>query len=179
MTNTNNHHRRPIRIPEYDYTQPGAYFVTICTWQRECIFGEVVDEKMRLNGYGEIVETCWNELKGHYENIEMDEMIVMPNHIHGIINIVGATLAVAQKERPAKLGHVVGGFKSLSVKCCLEHIKRKKPGMILGKLWQRNYYEHVIRDDVELAKTREYIVNNPMKWELDENYPDVVRKMTL
>ena len=91
MTPTKNnpeyHHRRSIRLKGYDYSQAGAYFVTMCTQHRECLFGEIVDGKMRLNEYGQIVQQCWMEIPQHYQNVQLDEYVVMPNHVHGIIII--------------------------------------------------------------------------------------------
>ena len=86
------HHRRSIRLKDYDYSQSGAYFITICTQKRECLFGEIVDGEMRLNDAGQMVQTTWDELPKHYTGIEIDEFVVMPNHFHGIILIhdVGA-----------------------------------------------------------------------------------------
>lgn len=84
------HHRRSIRLKDYDYTQVGAYFVTICAWQRECLFGEVAAGKMLLNNFGEMVHVDWNALINYYDRVVMDEFIVMPNHVHGIIVLVGA-----------------------------------------------------------------------------------------
>jgi len=122
------HHRRSIRLNDFDYSQSGAYFVTIVIKIRKCLFGEVIDEAMVLNDAGYMVETVWNGLPHQFPNIELDEYVVMPNHFHGIIIIVGATLVVAQQNvvgeneragtRPAPtnetIGDIIGVFKSIT-----------------------------------------------------------------
>jgi hypothetical protein len=92
--NPDTHHRHSLRLQGYDYSEAGAYFVTVCTQNRECMFGEIVDEKVILNNAGRMVESIWNELSQHYECVETDEFVVMPNHFHGIIVRVGAGLAL-------------------------------------------------------------------------------------
>jgi len=171
------HHRRSIRLKGYDYSQSGAYFVTICTKDRELYF-----EKYR--GLQEIVRQQWEELPQRFPDLTLNEFIIMPNHIHGIIIFgadrsgknVGATLAVAQNNgagaRPAPtVGEIVGTFKSLCIHDWLTYIKEKKIDAV-GKFWQRNYYEHVIRNEDELNRIREYIQNNPFKWHLDKENPE-------
>lgn len=165
------HHRRSIRLPGYDYSSDGAYFVTICTKNREQLFGKIEDGEVRLNDVGESVEHVWLGLPKRYQNIETDEYAVMPNHFHGIvwINGVGAPLAGARAgTRPAPtLGDVIGGFKSLSTVGYVKQSIHNPP-----KLWQRNYFERVIRDDAELDRIRRYILDNPANWATDpENHP--------
>jgi REP element-mobilizing transposase RayT len=186
------HHRRSIRLKEYDYSQAGAYFVTICTQDRAHLFGDVVDGEMRLNDVGRMVVTEWERIPERFLNIELDAFIVMPNHIHGIIVIiqhVGAGLVPAQNGAtpvgaglvPAQdgattrvaptVGDVVGAFKS---RVTVEYIRRvKKSGWppFRGRLWQRNYYEHIIRDEESLNRIREYIATNPLRWHLDRENP--------
>jgi len=171
------HHRRSIRLKGYDYTQPGAYFVTICTQDRQHLFGEVVDGEMRLNEAGEIVCAAWfktAQLRS-YVVLHEDEFVVMPNHVHGIIWIVdddgGATRRVAptQNNRPAgpvpgSIGAIVGQFKSTVARRVNE--LRSTPGV---PVWQRNYYEHIIRNDRALNIIRRYIAENPLRWHLDRN----------
>lgn len=180
MTKTyDNHHRRSIRLKGYDYTRAGMYFVTICAWQKTCLFGEIVNDAMVLNAYGEIVESCWHELPEHYQNVELDEMVVMPNHVHGIIVItdVGAGLkpaptkgepAPASTNAPPKqhgLSEFVRALKTFSARKI--NVLRNNPGC---PVWQRNYYERIIRNEKELDETRMYIMNNPLKWVLDDEY---------
>ena len=179
------HHRRSIRIKNYDYSQSGAYFITICTQNREFLFGEITDGEMVFHEYGVIACNEWNKLPTRFPNIELDFFQIMPNHIHGIIIVgatlavaqnVGATLAVAQHTRagasPAPtttttttIGDIVGAYKSLVSNECLKIFKSK--GEYMGKFWQRNYYEHIIRDDDQLNQIREYIQNNPLNWNSD------------
>ena len=169
-------HRRSIRLKEYDYDQPGAYFVTICTHRRECLLGDVVEGNILLNKQGKIVEEQWRISVNIRREIELDEFVVMPNHVHAIVAIrdhhpVGATgrSPLHPKHRtlpPKSLGSFIAGFKSSVTK----HINllRATPG---APVWQRNYYEHVIRNEIDLEETREYIQNNPWKWPEDENHP--------
>ena len=188
MYNSEIHNRHSIRLKEFDYSQNGYYFVTICTKNRECFFGDVARGKIELSEIGKIVKKYWMEISQHFENVELDEYIVMPNHIHGIVIIndnyqnmnVGATLAVAQRHRnrssragarPAPtIGDIVGSFKSICVVKWLQHMKENKLNG-LGKFWQRNYYEHIIRNEIELNAIREYILNNPLQWEIDNENP--------
>jgi putative transposase len=170
MTFVRTQDRKSIRLKEYDYSSPGEYFITICTYDRKCIFGEIINEDMRLSKEGKIVKRYWMEIPDHYENIELDEFIVMPNHVHGIIIItdpVGAIhespLQMTQKQRrKMKLSKIVGRFKMMSAKEV--NIYRDTKGF---HLWQRGYYDQIIRTDKNLHNTRDYIINNPLKWALD------------
>ena len=163
-----NHHRRSIRLREFDYASEGAYFITLCTWHQECTFGTIVDDQMQLNEYGKIAMKCWHDLPAHYECIKLDEMVIMPNHMHGIIIDVGAGFKPAPTKRHG-LSEYVRALKTFSarkINNCRNH-----PGC---PVWQRNYYERVVRNENELHEIREYIINNPLKWELDENHPDAL-----
>jgi len=95
-SDSKDHHRRSIRLKDYDYAQPGGYFVTIVTQSRKCLFGEIVEAEMRLNDAGRIIQTTWDDLPNHYANVEIDTFVVMPNHIHGIVVLVGAGPRAAQ-----------------------------------------------------------------------------------
>jgi len=184
--------RNTLRLHNYDYSAAGAYFATICSYNRECLFGEIRDSRMVLNDAGRILNDVWDDLPNHYDHVLLDAFIIMPNHVHGIVilrdpvadAIVGAGFVRAGFVRaglkPAPthntmktemkrhgLPEIVRGFKTFSSRRINE--MRKTPGM---KLWQRNYYEHVIRNDRSLAAIREYIVNNPRKWELDRENPN-------
>jgi putative transposase len=169
------HHRRSIRLKGYGYSQPGYYFVTICTRNRECILGNVVDGRMQLSKMGQLVQIVWKDLLKRFEDLELDKFTVMPNHILGIITIVGAGLALpnqgAASSAPTKdvsirLVDVVRAFKSISA------IKVNRFLSRLGvPLWQRNYYEHIIRNEESLNRVREYIETNPLRWELDRENP--------
>jgi len=172
--NTDQYHRRSLRLPGYDYTRGGAYFVTVCTHHRACLFGEIVDDEMRLNKYGAVVHQGW-ERTGHIrENVEIDMFVVMANHIHGIIVIPGrGTLPRAPtaerfgKPTSNSVPTIIRLFKSTTTKRINE--MRSTPGV---PVWQRNYYEHIIRDDKSLNQIREYIVNNPLQWAMDRENPD-------
>jgi putative transposase len=147
------HHRRSIRLKGHDYSLPGAYFVTTDTWQGEHLFGEVVGGNMELNLLGQVVLQAWHDLPNHYENVILDAFCIMPNHIHGIIVLVDAP-------RQHGLPEIVRALKSFSAR----RINRQRgtPGF---PVWQRNYYEHILRNDDELAKARHYIIHNPLQWQ--------------
>ncbi len=158
------HKRKSIRLRGYDYSQNGAYFVTICTHNRECLFGNIANGKMQLNDTGKTIERVWNELPNHYANIKLDQSIIMPNHLHGIVVIGRGEACLAPT-----LGNIIGSFKSAATKQI--NIMRNHPGQ---KLWQRNYYEHIIRNEVDLNRVQQYINSNPLTWDLDSLHPNNV-----
>ena len=214
--NPNIHHRRSIRLKGYDYSQAGAYFITICCKDRKCRFGKIVvgASVMELNECGQIAYDEWLKLSERFSNFELDVFQIMPNHMHGIIvlnDIVGATLAVVQNAvvqnavaqnavvqnavvqnavaqnvpngiialndvgatarvapttTNATIGDIVGAYKSLVANGCLDIYKTKNETM--GKLWQRNYYEHIIRNEQSYQTISDYIINNPAKWKDDK-----------
>ena len=164
------HHRCSIRLKGYDYSQAGAYSVTICVHDRRCIFGNIIDGQMQLNDAGRICISVWNDLPQHYQNVVLGEYVVMPNHFHGIVILnasVGAGLDVGAGLKPAPtihgLSEIVRAFKTFSARKI--NAKNKTPGV---KLWQRNFYERIIRDDDEYQCIAEYIKNNPMNWKDDK-----------
>jgi putative transposase len=172
------HHRRSIRLSGWDYTSAGAYFVTICTHERSRLFGKVVDGQMQMNEYGQIVWACWKEIPLHFPHVELDAFVVMPNHVHGIIILapvgarhkVGAPHAVPPpfgKPVPGSIPTILRSFKSAVTKRI--NALREVPG---APVWQSNYYEHIIRYEREWGHIREYILNNPARWETNENNPD-------
>ncbi|HHT9117594.1 MAG TPA: transposase [Candidatus Hypogeohydataceae bacterium YC38] len=171
--NPDKHYRRSLRLKGYDYSQAGAYFVTICTHNQACIFGDIVNGEMRLNDYGGVVEKEWMKTASIRKNVELDVFVVMPNHFHGIVSIVnaisvGATRRVAPTLRGLisnSIGAIVGQFKSIVTK------NIHKMGFRDFK-WQRNYYEHVIRDEKDINEIREYIITNPLKWAMDSENPN-------
>jgi putative transposase len=188
--------RHSIRLKEYDYSQPGFYFVTICVKNKKCILGDVFEnddrflgKEIKLSALGEIVEKCWLEIPEQFKNVELDEWTIMPNHLHGIIVIktVGAALAAAPivaidvdvvvnraTARVARtLGDVVGSFKSISTNQWLQFIKHNNIDTV-GKFWQRNYYEHIIGNEKALSKIRNYIINNPNHWGDDIENPQKI-----
>ena len=171
----NKHHRRSIRLKGYDYAQAGAYFVTVCTHDRACLFGEVVDGEMRLNDAGNIIRDEWIRTGDMRSNVELDAFVVMPNHFHAIVVLShdghcrGDRPVAPTGPTPRSIGAIMAGFKSASTRRVNEI--RRTPGV---PVWQRNYYEHIIRDDASLNRIREYIVNNPIQWEMDRENPDIV-----
>lgn len=186
------HHRRSIRLKGYDYSRAGAYFVTICTQNRECMFGEIVDENMRLNDAGRMTERWYSELEKKYPDIQCDEFVCMPNHVHFIMINVGADLCVRPnlcvrpdpRVRPdsaprkimgehvgSPLHRVVQWFKTMSTNEYIRGVKQNGWRPFPGKLWQRNYWEHIVRNESELNRIREYIRNNPAQWVLDKLHP--------
>ena len=166
------HHRRSIRLKNYDYSSAGAYFITICAYNKECLFGNIVDGKMQLNDAGKIIRTVWDEIPKYYLGIETDTFQIMPNHMHGIIiiNEVGAIHELPLQRRNMILPKIIGRLKMNTAKQI--NIIRKTPG---SSVWQRNYYEHIIRSEESLNRMREYIQNNQLKWGLDEYNPDKIR----
>lgn len=170
------HHRRSIRLKSYDYSRAGAYFVTICIKDRECLFGEVIDGNMQLNDTGRAVQAEWVRLPERFQSVDLDDFVIMPNHLHCIIH-VGAGLAPPGRGAENKgaassaptLGDILRAFKSISAIAVNRLLGRSG-----RSLWQRNYYEHIVRSENELACIREYIANNPAQWALDRENPDCV-----
>lgn len=174
------HHRRSIRLKNYDYSRDGAYFVTLCTFDRGCHFEQ-------FGQLRRIVEAQWHSLPARFPGVVLDEFVIMPNHFHGIIVLCrdvceypdfvhlrsghpqGAPL------QNTNIGGIVGAFKSLCVNEWLKIIKSENINAI-GKFWQANYYEHVIRDDGEMERIRQYIADNPLKWALDRENPDISKQ---
>jgi REP element-mobilizing transposase RayT len=208
--NPDKHHRRSIRLQGHDYTQAGAYFVTIVTHNREPLFGDVVDGEMALNAYGRVAATIWQRVPRHFPHVQLDEWTVMPNHVHGIIVITDTThrrgdaflvrhsddfgtahgeLSIAPQvpdgecvaptaERAiptgppsGSLGAIVGNFKSVTSRRI--NRMRKTPGV---PIWQRNYYERIIRNERELNAIRQYIYDNPAHWLNDAENPVAARQ---
>ena len=180
------HHRHSIRLKNYDYSQAGAYYVTIDVQNRECLFGEIVNYEMIMNEAGKVIEEQWNALPGRFPNIELDVYQVMPTHFHGIIVIVRATLVVAPNANMTlflkragcpsatnpTVGDIVGAFKSITTNEYIKGVDDKKWRRFYKRLWQRNYYEHIIRDEADLNRIRDYIQSNPTNWDKDEENPN-------
>lgn len=182
--NPDKHHRRSIRLQGYDYTAAGAYFITLCTQQRQCLFGEIEAGEMQLSLFGETVRSGWMQITGHFRSVKLDEFVVMPNHLHGILwlgdmgckgeafaprvsllnqNVdANASPLRPNGTQPGSIGAIVQNFKSITTR----HINRirKTPGI---PIWQRNYYEHIIQTDRALHNIRYYIQNNPSSWQQD------------
>ena len=173
--------RRSIRLRGYDYTQPGAYFVTICVHQRAMLFGRVVDGKMTLNKLGEIVREEWCRTAELRPNVELDAFVIMPNHIHGIIILRDDRRGTLQRA-PTTSQHVpmierFGKPTSNSIPTIIRLFKSATTKRINGlrgtpgaRVWQRNYYERIIRNQRELDAIRRYIIENPQRWHRDREY---------
>jgi REP element-mobilizing transposase RayT len=153
------------RLKEWDYSTPWWYYVTICTKDMKCCFGEIKRGKMILNDLGNIANQFWNEIPKHYRFVELDCYVIMPNHFHGttIINSVETGHAPSLQMKRPTLGNVIGSFKSAVSKWA------NKNGYNNFK-WQPLFYDHIIRNEKDLHRIRTYIQNNPLKWELDEYY---------
>ena len=164
--------RRSIRLKEFDYSQPGGFFVTIVTHQRRCLFGEVVDGNVQLSEAGRIINEMWRGLSERFANASADLFVVMPNHVHGIVT-VGAQLIAPDgggegaMNRAPTLGQIIRAVKAAST-------HRIRQSTDLEIVWQRNYYEHVIRDEESLNRIRQYILDNPIRWELDPENPQAI-----
>ena len=193
--NPDKYHRRSIRLKGYDYTTAGAYFITLCTHQRECLFGAIEHGEMRLSQPGQIVVDTYLWLANQYPYVHLDRWVVMPNHLHGIIVLTddcrgGLRIALPPNLAPPPniapdialtpdvvltpditlrkpLGRLIGAFKTVSTKQI--NLVRDTPDI---PVWQRNYYEHIIRDDRALQHIRQYIQNNPLSWRDDQLHPD-------
>ena len=190
-------HRRSIRLKGYDYSQAGAYYVTIIAWHRECLFGEVVNGEMVLNDVGKIVAWEWKETPKRLQFVALGAFIVMPNHFHGIIFFLenaGATRQgltnvraaetplppittdgidrspLPRGPKPASLGAIMAQFKSRVTKRLW-----KIPSLKGIPIWQRNYYEHIIRNEEDLKSKTDYIEANPMLWDEDDENPSNVK----
>ena len=175
--------RRSIRLKGYDYSQAGLYFVTIVTKNRECLFGEIVNDEMILNDAGKMIKKEGLKIPERFKNIKLNEYIIMPNHFHAILETVGATLVVARNANDKRDGQpqgiaptiapteispsisdIIGAFKSITTVEYIRGVKTKKWQQFDGKLWQRNYWEHIIRNEKSHNTLTDYIKNNPYNW---------------
>ena len=177
------HHRRSIRLKGYDYALAGAYFVTIVTQGRVCMFGDITNGVMQLNAAGQIVQAAWDDLPQHYPHMTLDAFVVMPNHVHGVIILMDTN---PQTPPPAKrhgLPEIVRAFKSFSARrinlvgagpvgAGLRPAPTSAHTTAKTSVWQRNYYEHIIRTESELYRIRDYIAYNPQRWALDKEHYD-------
>lgn len=174
--NPEEHHRRSIRLKEYDYSEPNWYYVTICTYHHKNLFGEIKNSKMVLSSFGKIVNEEWLRTKELRKNIDLDEYVIMPNHFHAILIIerrdtarcVPTTVNENRKfgeMQAGSLSAMVRSFKSAVTKGIneLQNTSREPT-------WQKGFYEHIIRNEQDLYHIRKYIEQNPLKWELDEYY---------
>lgn len=200
MCAADRHHRRSIRLRGYDYTRVGAYYVTICTDDRSCIFGRIVNAASHLSPLGDIVDECWRAIPMHFPHVHVDVHIIMPNHVHGIVVIEGTggayvgardlaplrdappdiqtdtppdydSIMVPADERspngrpriiPGSLGAIIQGFKA-----GVSRNARKRGIAVPQTIWQRNYYDHIVRDAADHDRITKYIADNPANWERD------------
>jgi putative transposase len=181
--------RQSIRLRVYDYSQPGMYYVTLCAHGKKCVFGEAIGGCVGLSVVGDVVRQCWQQIPDHFPHVELDEYVIMPNHIHGILVVKQAEgrgecetsrhfrqkrawhakpLQEAQFGHPMSrtIGTIMGSFKSATTKEV-----RRKTGETDMMLWQRNYYEHIIKSQSGLDHIRRYIAENPANWGADEENP--------
>lgn len=159
------HHRRSIRLPGYDYGQPGAYFVTIITQDRAPVMGKIVDGVMLLSPLGQIVEACWKRLPSHFARVTLDAFVVMPDHFHGLLILEAAEVSTAahadgkiRGTRPESLAAVVQNFKAVSTR----RVNRTR-GSAGSPFWQRNYYERIVAHTIAFQRVRRYIIENPQR----------------
>ncbi len=187
------HHRRSLRLKNYDYSKSGYYFITICTQNREHLCGKIVDDGMVLNVAGDMIHSLWFDIMNDFFNIVLHEFVIMPNHIHGIIEIVDLVGADsisalyhdakpnmnsqrgktnmnsrrAEMDSAPTISTMIQSFKRHTT---LQYIKMVKNGTLPSfnqRIWQRNYYEYIIRDDEDYNRIATYIINNPMTWDDD------------
>lgn len=164
--------RRSIRLQNYDYTRDGAYFVTLCTHQRQCLFGNVQIDRVRPSHLGAVAQQYWQEIPQHFPFVHIDEFVVMPNHLHGILwlkqteSIIPLTPNFTVGKHSKALGTAIGSYKAAVTNKIRELCQTSDL-----KIWQRNYYEVIIREETQLYNYRKYIQQNPLKWHLDEDNP--------
>ena len=184
-SSSDHHPRRSVRLRHYDYRQAGAYFLTLCTQNRICLFGEVVNGEMILSDIGQLVAVEWELTSEIRKEIELDAWVIMPNHLHAVVVITQSLIDIATTSSHAavppessirrmgstkkSLSSLIQGFKSATTKQI--NVIRRTPGV---PVWQRGMWEHVIRDDDDLNRIQEYIANNPLQWSEDENNPSRV-----
>ena len=171
--------RRSIRLRDYDYTLAGAYFVTLCTFNSVCLFGDIVDGHMRHNDLGTLVGREWQRTAQVRQSVDLDAFVVMPNHIHGILLILDDSNAPGSSHssesfpprsstlQSGSLGSIIGQFKSTVTRRA-----RRQATAYCGPIWQRNYYEHIVRSYQSLNDLRKYIAENPARWSDDRLYVD-------
>ena len=187
------HHRRSIRLKGYDYSRNGSYFVTICVQNRQCLFGEIIDGIMHINDAGRMILKRWLELTHKFPTIDNQPYVIMPNHVHGIITIqyenaksdvlVGADLGVRPVNSTGghpsplprdvvSLPRIIHWFKTVTTYEYIQKIRTANWQPYDKRLWQRNYYEHIIRNHTEFVEIRDYIANNPARWNFDDENPE-------
>jgi putative transposase len=161
------HHRRSIRLKGFDYSRSAVYFVTICVQNRECLLGTISQHKMLLNDSGQMVAAEWLALTSRFPSVILDEFVVMPNHFHGIVYISSDSA-----DRPT-LGKIIGAFKSIVTDHYITGVKTQGWIPFDQRLWQRNYYEHIVKNESALHSIQQYVRDNPLTWLTDSLNPDV------
>lgn len=176
------YHRRSVRLQGFDYAQTGAYFVTIVTQNRAPFFGEIIEGEMRLNDAGLVIECWWQDLGRRFPSVLTDAFMVMPNHIHGITLVGGRAERNDQGDHigsplqlDPSLASIVGWFKTMTTNDYILGVKQDGWSPFDGRLWQRNYYEHIIRNERALDNIRAYIASNPARWQDDDENPARVK----
>ena len=185
------------RYKEYDYSSDGFYFITICTGKRKMFLGKFEGEDLILSKLGKIADVCWKEIPAHFENVIIDHYVVMPNHFHGIVQIKNKNravpcsyddnisrrralpCAVGKKKNLSKFGQVMPKTLSTIIGSFKSAVSRRINAdySYLNFFWQSRFYDRIIRNDEELNKIRQYIINNPFKWHLDRNNPDNINRI--
>ena len=165
--------QKRYRLPEYDYSQEGCYFITICTRNQECYFGKIIKEKMKLSTIGKVAKRYWLRIPENYMNVELDEYTIMPNHIHGILIIKNKCRNTPWHVPTKNLHPLVKNSISSIINHYKGNIKRycNKNKMEYFE-WQSRFFDHIIRNEKSLNKIRQYIIYNPSKWEIDKNNPE-------
>ena len=153
--------RKQLRLPTYDYKKNGFYFITICTYNRKPLLGYTKENIMLKSDAGEMIENTWKQLPLYNVGIDLHEFVVMPNHIHGIIELYNTSLSTPE---------IIQKFKSLTINNYIKNVHQNHWQPFDQKLWQRNYYEHIIRNEESLHTISEYIINNPQNWQNDTLY---------
>lgn len=175
--------RRPMRLTDFDYTSEGGYFVTIVVQDRRLLFGQVVDGVSLLNAQGEMVRAWWDRLPSKFPEVQTGAFVVMPNHVHGVGFITGDGAATRGRpyDEPADppvrptLGRIVGWFKTMTTNAYLRGVRDGDWPPVERRLWQRNYYDHIVRNAEELSKIERYVAENPEHWPEDEDNPGAIR----
>jgi len=163
------HHRRSIRLRGYDYASAGIYFFTICTHDRRLLLGAIQGGRMLPNAAGDMVSWWWYEIGNKFPAAALDAFVVMPNHMHAILSI--SSEAARLGARPAPLSRIVQWFKTMTTNAYLRGVKEQRWPALQGKLWQRNYFEHIVRSSKAVEAIRGYIESNPANWERDVENP--------
>jgi putative transposase len=165
------HHRKSIRLEEYDYSLEGLYFITICIHQYKSLLGDIQDDIITLNAAGKMIETEWLAIQNRFPTFQLHEYVVMPNHFHAIIQIVKPStnsLQNSNTEKTKNLGDVIAAFKSITTVNYIHGVKNLGWSHFDSRFWQLNYWEHIIRKQESYQQIAEYINTNPAKWNKDK-----------